>query len=203
MPRWLKTAALLILCWSQAASAGTLLVVGDSISAGFGLDTGRGWVQLLAQRLTEQGITQQVVNASISGDTTAGGLSRLPALLVQHQPSVVILELGGNDGLRGQSPLKMKQNLASMVDQSRAAGAQVLLLGMRVPPNLGPRYTASFAEAFGSLAEEKHLAYVPFLLEGVWDQAGLMQSDRLHPTEQAQPHLLENVWPALKPLLFP
>ncbi|HCA64961.1 MAG TPA: arylesterase, partial [Pseudomonas sp.] len=142
-----------------------------------------------------------VVNASISGDTTAGGLARLDPLLEEHTPEVVILELGGNDGLRGQSPVQLKQNLADMIDRSREAGAEVLLLGMRMPPNLGQRYTRAFADAFDSLAQEKSVAYVPFLLEGVGGVAGMMQADGIHPTAEAQSQLLETVWPALEPLL--
>jgi acyl-CoA thioesterase-1 len=181
--------------------AGTVLVVGDSISAAFGLETSQGWVHLLQQRLDTETLDYQVVNASISGDTTAGGLSRLPTLLQEHEPEVVILELGGNDGLRGQSPAQLKQNLAAMVDQSRQTGAQVLLLGMRLPPNLGQRYTTAFANAFDSLAKEKELPYVPFFLEGVGGVAGMMQSDGIHPVAGAQRKLLDNVWPALEPLL--
>ncbi|TWH76859.1 acyl-CoA thioesterase-1 [Azomonas agilis] len=201
MRKGLLGVAFLLLCAMQGALAGTLLVVGDSISAGFGLKTGQGWVSLLQERLKEQAADWVVVNASISGDTTAGGLSRLPKLLDQHQPEVVILELGGNDGLRGQALNKMQQNLATMIDLSQTQGASVLLLGMRLPPNLGVRYTQSFAQVFDALAEGKKVAYLPFLLERVWDQPGLMQSDGIHPTAQAQEILLDNVWPELHPLL--
>lgn len=155
MRRWLKCGALALLCWTQGALAGTVLVVGDSISAAFGLETSQGWVHLLQERLVEGDESWRVVNASISGDTTAGGLARLDPLLEEHAPEVVILELGGNDGLRGQSPVQLKQNLADMIDRSREAGAEVLLLGMRMPPNLGQRYTRAFADAFDSLAQEK------------------------------------------------
>ncbi len=190
-----------MLCWAQGALAGTVLVVGDSISAAFGLETSQGWVHMLQQRLDTDGADYRVVNASISGDTSAGGLARLPTLLKEHGPEVVILELGGNDGLRGQSPAQLKENLAAMVEQSRKAEAKVVLLGMRLPPNLGQRYTTAFARAFDSLAEEKELPYVPFFLEGVGGVEGMMQSDRIHPTAAAQQRLLDNVWPVLEPLL--
>lgn len=201
MRMWLKGGVLVLLCWAQAALGGTVLVVGDSISAAFGLETSQGWVHMLQQRLDSQGSEYRVVNASISGDTTAGGRSRLPKLLDEHAPEIVILELGGNDGLRGQSPVHLKQNLAAMVEQAKQAGAQVVLLGMRMPPNLGQRYTAAFASAFDSLAEEQELPYVPFFLEGVGGVANMMQADGIHPTAIAQQQLLDNVWPVLEPLL--
>jgi len=201
MRMWLKGGVLVLLCWAQAALGGTVLVVGDSISAAFGLETSQGWVHMLQQRLDAQAPKYRVVNASISGDTTAGGRSRLPTLLDEHAPEIVILELGGNDGLRGQSPLQLKQNLAAMVDQSQQAGAEVVLLGMRMPPNLGQRYTTAFANAFDSLAEERKLPYVPFFLEGVGGVAGMMQADGIHPTAVAQQRLLDNLWPVLEPLL--
>ena len=198
---WFLSAALTLMCIAQSATAGTLLIVGDSISAGFGLDTRLGWVSLLEQRLKQQGYDDKVVNASISGDTSAGGLARLPALLATHKPDVVIVELGGNDGLRGQPPAQLKQNLASMIDQSLAAGAKVLLLGMQIPPNYGVRYTTAFAKVYSDLAEEKKLALVPFFLEGIGGYPDLMQADGVHPAVSAQEKLLNNVWPVLKPLL--
>lgn len=201
MRMWLRGGVLAMMLWAQGALAGTALVVGDSISAAFGLETSQGWVHLLQQRLNGSGHDYQVVNASISGDTSAGGLARLPALLREHQPDIVILELGGNDGLRGQPPAQLKRNLAAMAEQAQDAGAKVLLLGMRMPPNLGQRYTSAFADVFDSLAEEKGLPYVPFLLEGVGGVPGMMQADRVHPTAQAQELMLDNVWPVLKPLL--
>ncbi|MEK0364251.1 arylesterase [Pseudomonas sp. CBC3] len=201
MRNWLKCGVLVLLCWAQGALAGTVLVVGDSISAAFGLETSQGWVHLLQQRLEDKALDHRVVNASISGDTSAGGLSRLPALLDEHEPEVVILELGGNDGLRGQSPAQLKQNLAAMTEMSQQADAKVLLLGMRLPPNLGQRYTTAFAQAFDSLAADKELPYVPFFLEGVGGVEGMMQPDRIHPTASAQQRLLDNVWPVLEPLL--
>ena len=198
---WFLSAALALMCMAQTATAGTILIVGDSISAAFGLDTRLGWVSLLEQRLKEQGYDDKVVNASISGDTSAGGLARLPALLAEHKPEVVIVELGGNDGLRGQLPAQLKQNLAGMIDASQQAGAKVLLLGMQLPPNYGARYTQSFAAVYAELGKEKKVTLVPFFLEGVGGKPELMQADRIHPAAGAQGLLLDNVWPALKPLL--
>lgn len=192
---------LILTMWLSSASAGTILVVGDSISAAFGLDTRQGWVNLLQKRIAEQGYDAQVVNASISGDTSSGGAARLPALLKEHRPEWVILELGGNDGLRGQPPSQLQQNLAGMIDQSQAQGAKVLLLGMQLPPNYGQRYTRAFAQVYSELAEQKQVPLVPFFLEGVGGVSDLMQADGLHPALAAQPILLENVWPELQPLL--
>ncbi|MFI8738886.1 arylesterase [Ectopseudomonas toyotomiensis] len=201
MRAWWLSGALTLMLWAQGAVAGTLLVVGDSISAAFGLDSRQGWVALLEKRLEEEGFEHSVVNASISGDTSAGGAARLSALLAEHKPELVIIELGGNDGLRGQPPAQLQQNLASMVEKSQQAGAKVLILGMRLPPNYGARYTTSFAQVFADLAEQKKVPLVPFFLEGVGGVPGMMQADGIHPTESAQAVLLENVWPTLKPLL--
>ncbi|MCJ1881230.1 arylesterase [Pseudomonas nitroreducens] len=201
MRAWLMGGCLALLLITQQAAAQTLLVVGDSISAGLGLDTSLGWVSLLDKRLKEQGFDYQVVNASISGDTTAGGLARLPALLSEQKPKLVVIELGGNDGLRGMAPAQLQQNLASMVGQSRQAGAKVILLGMRLPPNYGQRYTDAFAKVFDSVASEQKIPLVPFFLEGVGGVQGMMQADGIHPAVAAQPKLLDNVWPTLKPLL--
>ncbi|AZD49848.1 acyl-CoA thioesterase-1 [Pseudomonas chlororaphis] len=198
---WFLSAGLALMCMAQNAAAGTVLIVGDSISAAFGLDTRQGWVALLEQRLKSEGFDDKVVNASISGDTSAGGQARLPALLAEHKPELVILELGGNDGLRGQLPTQLQQNLASMIDSSKASGAKVLLLGMQLPPNYGVRYTQAFAEVYSKLANEKNVALVPFFLEGVGGIPELMQADGIHPAVAAQGKLLENVWPTLKPLL--
>jgi len=198
---WFVSAALALMCMAQNAAAGTILIVGDSISAGFGLDTRLGWVSLLEQRLEREGHDDRVVNASISGDTSAGGQARLPALLTEHKPDVVIVELGGNDGLRGQPPAQLQQNLAAMIDAAKTAGAKVLLLGMQLPPNYGPRYTEAFARVYTQLADEKQIALVPFFLEGVGGHPELMQADGLHPAAAGQERLLDNVWPALKPLL--
>ena len=201
MRTWLFGTALSVLLWGPAAFAGTVLVVGDSISAAFGMDTREGWVALLEERLVEQGFDQRVVNASISGDTSAGGVARLPTLLTEHQPELVIIELGGNDGLRGQPPAQLQQNLAAMVQQSQKMGAKVLILGMQLPPNYGVRYTTAFAAVFATVAQQYATPLVPFVLEGVGGVPAMMQSDGIHPTAQAQPKLLDNVWPTLKPLL--
>ena len=201
MRTWLFGTALSVLLWGPAAFAGTVLVVGDSISAAFGMDTREGWVALLEERLVEQGFDQRVVNASISGDTSAGGAARLPTLLTEHQPELVIIELGGNDGLRGQPPAQLQQNLAAMVQQSQKMGAKVLILGMQLPPNYGVRYTTAFAAVFTTVAQQYATPLVPFVLEGVGGVPAMMQSDGIHPTAQAQPKLLDNVWPTLKPLL--
>ncbi|APC18274.1 arylesterase [Pseudomonas frederiksbergensis] len=198
---WFLSAGLALICMAQNAAAGTVLIVGDSISAAFGLDTRQGWVSLLEQRLKHEGFTDTVVNASISGDTSAGGQARLPALLVEHKPAVVILELGGNDGLRGLLPTQLQQNLASMIDNAKASGAKVLLLGMQLPPNYGVRYTEAFAKVYSDLADEKKIPWVPFFLQGVGGNPELMQADGIHPAVVAQGKLLENVWPTLKPLL--
>ena len=198
---WFLSAGLALMCMAQNAAAGTVLIVGDSISAAFGLDTRQGWVSLLEQRLKHEGFTETVVNASISGDTSAGGQARLPALLVEHKPEVVILELGGNDGLRGMLPTQLQQNLASMIDNARASGARVLLLGMQLPPNYGARYTEAFAKVYSDLADQKKIPLVPFFLQGIGGNPELMQADGIHPAVAAQGKLLENVWPTLKPLL--
>ncbi len=201
MRAWLMGGCLALLLITQQAAAQTLLVVGDSISAGLGLDTSQGWVNLLDKRLKEQGFDYRVVNASISGDTTAGGLARLPALLSEQKPALVVIELGGNDGLRGMAPAQLQQNLNAMVQQSRQAGAKVVLLGMRLPPNYGQRYTDAFAQVFQSVANEQKIALVPFFLDGVGGVQDMMQADGIHPAVAAQPRLLDNVWPTLKPLL--
>jgi acyl-CoA thioesterase I len=187
------------------AAAGTLLVVGDSLSAEYGLKRGTGWVALLEKRLAAQKIPMRVVNASISGDTTSGGRSRLPALLAQHRPSVVVIELGGNDALRGL-PLEMtRDNLAHMTQAAQKAGARVLLVGMQVPPNYGADYTRRFASLFESVAREHKAAAVPFMLAGVADgpdAARLFQPDRIHPREEAHPRILDNIWPQLHKLVL-
>ena len=180
------------------ASAQGILIVGDSISAAFGLELERGWVSLLQARLVEQSIDMPVVNASVSGDTTAGGLARLPRLLERHQPELVVIELGGNDGLRGLAPDKMQQNLSMMIEASRAAGAQVLLMGMRIPPNYGVRYTEAFEQVYRALAKEHQVTLVPFVLEGVAGIPPLMQADGIHPNADGQPGILDNAWPPIK-----
>ncbi|MGZ8255771.1 MAG: arylesterase [Burkholderiaceae bacterium] len=191
--------------WSATAAAQrrdpVLLVVGDSLSAEYGLPRGTGWVQLLADRLRTSGSDYRVVNASISGETTSGGRSRLPGLLKEHQPKVVVLELGANDALRGLPLTVMRENLATMIRQSQAAGAKVLLVGIRVPPNYGREYTERFAATFAALARDYKTAMVPFLLDGFADSFELFQPDRIHPTVAAQPRMLDNVWVALQPLV--
>ena len=193
--------------WAQTAAKNPLpvvLIVGDSLSAEYGLRRGSGWVALLQAEIDRQGPAARVVNASISGDTTSGGRSRLPALLRQHQPAVVVIELGGNDALRGL-PLTMTQdNLNDMARQSKAAGARVLLLGMEMPPNYGAQYSEAFKRVYTQVAQAQSVALVPFFLTGVADAKdplALFQSDRIHPNEQAQPIMLRNVWPALRRLL--
>jgi len=195
-------AALLALAAAApAAAAGGVLVFGDSLSAGYGVASGRGWVDLLEARLREQGIGLQVVNASVSGETTQGGVTRIDDALARHRPAVVVLELGGNDALRGLPLERTKRNLAEMVRRARAAGARVLLLGMRIPPNYGPEYTRRFEALYRELHEALGVAFVPFFLDGVALDAELMQDDGIHPTAAAQPRMLDNVWPALEPLL--
>jgi acyl-CoA thioesterase I len=181
-----------------------ILVVGDSLSAEYGLARGSGWVALLEQRLAKEKIAAKVVNASISGDTTSGGRSRLPSLLAQHKPSHVILELGGNDALRGL-PLKQTQaNLSTMARAAKTAGARVVVAGMQVPPNYGRQYGADFVAVFANVAQSEGAALVPFLLKGVADgpdATAMFQADRIHPKEAAHPLMLGNVWPVLRPLL--
>ncbi len=176
-------------------------MVGDSLSAAYGLPSDQGWTTLLNRRIAMERLPYRVVNASISGDTTAGALARLPAALERHHPAVVILELGGNDGLRGLSLERTAANLSAMTQDSRAAGARVLLIGMRLPPNYGSRYTEKFQALYHDLAAREDLALVPFLLEGVATDTTLMQADGIHPTAAAQPRLLDNVWPQLRALL--
>lgn len=189
---------------AQSKPETVCLVVGDSLSAEYGLRRGTGWVELLAQRLRAQAPNVQVVNASVSGDTTAGGLSRLPALLRTHQPGVVVIELGGNDALRGLPLDTTRQNLARMAQLARAAGAKVLLVGMQMPPNYGARYAQDFAQVFASVARSEKTGLVPFLLQGIADADGAekhFQADRIHPNESAHPAMLDNVWPELRKLL--
>ena len=189
---------------AAAKAPATVLVLGDSLSAEYGIARGQGWVALLEKRLADEHLGYKVVNASISGDTTSGGRSRLPALLRQHRPQVVVLELGGNDALRGL-PLSMTEaNLAEMARQSKAAGARVLVAGMAVPPNYGRSYGEQFMALFAKVARAEGTALVPFILAGVADAAdaeAMFQPDRIHPRAEAHPRILGNVWPALKPLL--
>ncbi len=184
-----------------AATDRTILVLGDSLSAAYGLRANEGWVALLQKRLQAEGYGYRVVNASVSGETSAGGLQRLPRALELHKPSIVILELGANDGLRGLQLAGTRRNLERMVALSKAAGATVMLVGMRMPPNYGPRYTAEFTRMYARIAAREKLVLVPFFLEQVALRSELMQADGLHPTAQAQPILLNTLWPALAPLL--
>lgn len=192
---------LLMLAASAHSAPKNLLVLGDSLSAEYGLARGSGWVALLEQRLQQEKLDFAIVNASISGETTVGGKSRLPALLSKHAPAVVIIELGANDALRGLSLAASRDNLQAMIDMARQAKARVLLVGMQIPPNYGPDYTSKFAQLFPAAAKQNKVALAPFLLKDVADKPALFQADRLHPVEQAQPTLLGNVWPYLKPLL--
>lgn len=196
---------ILVLSWlfifAPVSQAATLLVLGDSLSAAYGIAPESGWVTLLDKRLQQQGYAVSVVNASISGETTQGGLSRLPRLLEQHQPDIVLLELGANDGLRGTFPPVIRSNLDRLTRLSKQRGARVLVLGMQLPPNYGPAYTRRFAEVFSGVAEAHDTALVPFFMEQVALEPSLMQSDGLHPNAAGQPFLLDTVWPALVPLL--
>jgi acyl-CoA thioesterase-1 len=192
----------LMLCAPAAYSASkTLLVLGDSISAEYGLPRDSGWVSLLQTRLSDDKLPVSVVNASISGETTAGGLTRLPALLQQHKPAVLIIELGGNDGLRGLSLAATQSNLREMIKSADRIGARVLLLGMRVPPNYGPDYSKRFAAMYQGLARERNVKLVPFLFAGLEDTERFFQQDRIHPNQRAQTVMLDNVWPSLRSLL--
>lgn len=178
-----------------------ILVLGDSLSAEYGLPRGTGWVHLLGERLRDNGANYTVVNASISGETTSGGRTRLPALLKLHRPAIVIIELGANDGLRGLPLATMRDNLAALVKASQASGAKVLVVGIRVPPNYGRDYAERFHQTFAEVAREHKAALVPFLFDGFADTQDLFQSDRIHPREKAQPRMLANVWPHVQPLL--
>lgn len=208
MPRLRHGPAILLLIlgvWGlpavAAPAAPVLLVLGDSLSAGYGIDPARGWVAQLEQRLNGDGRPWRVVNASISGDTTRGGRARLPELLERWRPALVVIELGGNDGLRGISLEEMRANLEAMVDLALEREARVLLVGVRLPPNYGPLYIDAFAAVFREVARTRGVPLVPRFLDGVGGDDGLMQEDGIHPTAEAQPRLLENVWPALAPLL--
>jgi acyl-CoA thioesterase-1 len=203
MPRALKTLlfCMLFAFGAPAAAQRSVLILGDSLSAAYGISQARGWVALLDARLKRERPDYIVANASVSGDTTAGGIARLGAALERHRPAVVVLELGGNDGLRGLPVAEMKKNLAAMIEQSKKAGARVLLLGMKIPPNYGPDYADAFEATYGELAKRYQTALVPFLLEDFADKPDFFQPDRIHPTEAAQPLMAERVWKALQPLL--
>ena len=202
MKRFLVLLILVFAGFPANADTPAILVFGDSISAGYGLArVEQGWVGMLRAKLKDEGYGYQVVNASVTGETTAGGLARLPRALALHHPRVVILELGGNDGLRALPIDQMRSNLGKMVDLSVDSGAQVLLLGMRIPPNYGPEFTEKFFAVFADVARDKRTPFVPFLLNGIALSPNLMQADGVHPNELGQPKLLDNVWPRLRPLL--
>lgn len=194
---------LFLLLFAGAAPAASILVWGDSLSAGYGLKPGEAWPTLLQTRLAREGFRHQVVNASVSGETSAGGRSRLPAALAEHKPDILILELGANDGLRGLKPDLLADNLRAMIAAAQQAGARVLLVGMRMPPNYGPAYTRRFADTFADVARTQKVALVPFLMDGFADRPELFQADGIHPTAQAQPLIVDTVWQGLKPLLPP
>ena len=191
----------LIFAKSAYSAPKIVLVLGDSLSAEYGLARGTGWVALLEKRLAAEKIAATVINASISGDTSSGGAARLDALLAQHHPNIVIIELGGNDGLRGLPLEPTTQNFATMIKKSQQAKAKVVLVGMQIPPNYGRTYTEQFSAMYPTLAKQTKSVLVPFLLEGVADQPTLFQADNIHPKAAAHPRMLDNVWPYLKPLL--
>ena len=197
----LLTCALFSALATARASAATILVFGDSLSAAYGLAQNAGWPSLLEKRLRDEGYDYRVANASLSGETTAGGASRIDGALSAHKPAIVVLELGANDGLRGQSIDVMKRNLEKMVDASRKAKAEVLLVGMRLPPNYGPAYVEKFHRTYSDVAKNKRTALVPFLFEGFGEDAKFFQADRVHPTSEAQALMLDSVWKGLKPML--
>ena len=194
------------LCWlllfpNSCFAAPTILVFGDSLSAGYGIAVSQSWPTLLQARLEQEKFPHAVVNASISGETTAGGRSRLSVALQQHRPSVVVLALGANDGLRGLSVDAARSNLTEMIRAAKASGSKVLMAGMRLPPNYGPDYTRRFSAMYADIARQEKVALLPFLLEPIAQDDAAFQPDRLHPTATAQPKLLDHVWPVLKPLL--
>jgi acyl-CoA thioesterase-1 len=199
MKQLVSTVLLLVL--SACAHGATLLVVGDSLSAAYGMGAREGWVTLLEERLRQKRFDYNVVNASISGETTSGGAARIAELLARTRPDVVVVALGGNDGLRGLPTSQMKDNLSRIVESSKTRGARVLLVGVRVPPNYGTHYVREFEAAFKEVAERHRVPLVPYILQGVGERRDLMQEDNIHPTVAAQPKILENIWPKLGPLL--
>ncbi|MDN4059091.1 arylesterase [Massilia sp. YIM B02769] len=205
MLAFLKKLSVGVLMLAASASAysapKTVLVVGDSLSAEYGLTRGTGWVALLEQKLKAEKIDARIVNASISGETTSGGRARLPALLTQHKPQIVVIELGANDGLRGLPVASAEANLRQMVTLSQKQDAKVMLIGMRMPPNYGRAYTERFFNMYGTLSKDMKAPLVPFMLEGVADKPALFQADRLHPNAQAHPIILNNIWPAFSTMI--
>jgi len=188
---------------SQVEQTNTLLIVGDSLSASYNIPLERGWVELLAERIRQSHPKVKVVNASISGETTGNALKRLPELMKKHRPSYVVIELGGNDGLRGFKLSQIKKNLESMIQRIKAGGAQVVLTGIHIPPNYGPAYTKVFYDAYEQLSKTYQTEFVPFILENIGDRPELMQADGIHPTAEAQPKILENMWPHIEKVLRP
>jgi len=192
---------LIIVCGASAANPPTVLVIGDSLSAGYGIDVDQSWTALLQSRLQSQGYEHRVVNASISGDTTEGGAARISAALENFGPDLVILELGGNDGLRGIPPDRMKDNLKAIIETSQHSGASVIMLGIRIPTNYGPRYTNAFEGVYRDLAEQLQIPWIEFFMEAVALDETLMQADGIHPNAEAQPILLDNAWPIVSKAL--
>lgn len=193
--------AALLACCGAALAAPAILVFGDSLSAAYGIPRDAGWVSLLGERLKQKRINYTVVNASVSGETSAGGAARIEATLAEYKPAVVIVALGANDGLRGLPAAQLKANLAAIVRAARRGGARVLLVGMELPPNYGAQYTREFRQTFRRLAREEQVALVPFLLAGVAERREMFQGDNMHPIVEAQPQILQNVWRRLAPLL--
>jgi acyl-CoA thioesterase I len=198
-----KKCVLFLLCWMAlwAHAQPVILVYGDSLSAGYGLPQDKGWVALLADRLRAEKFDYRVVNASVSGETTMGGAKRLDAVLAQHRPAIVVIELGGNDGLRGLSLTATRQNLDAIVRTARSAGTKPLLVGMQLPPNYGTAYTEKFQALFDGVAREQRIPLVPFMLAGFGEKREYFQADGIHPTVEAQPLILDNIWPLLRPML--
>ena len=189
---------LIVVSGLNTAYAASIVVFGDSISAAYGIEVNKGWVAKLQQKLKQYKKPYQVINASVSGETTSGGLSRLPQVLTQYQPQILILELGGNDGLRGQPPKLMQQNLQKMIQQAKQQKIKVVLLGMKIPPNYGKAYNQAFEKVFVDVANTEQVPFVPFFLEGVGGNDDLMQADGIHPNEKGQDRLLQNVWPIME-----
>ena len=200
-PHWVTLIILLLLAPASRAEKPTILVLGDSISAAYGMAEQDGWVELLRHRLTDENSSFDVINASITGDTTSGGLARLQPVFEKHHPRILVIELGGNDGLRGLSLKKMRKNLSEMVKLCHENQCQAVLLGMRIPSNYGEVYAERFYGSFARVAEEQAIPFSPFFLDGVATDADLMQNDGIHPNEAAQPRLLETAWPLIEPLL--
>jgi len=201
MRRLLTLFVLLVTANAQATSPPTVLVFGDSLSAGYGIEVDRSWTALLQERLKKLGYEHRVVNASISGETTEGGATRIDAALRNFSPDLIILELGGNDGLRGFPPERMKANLEKIIERSKASGAAVVLLGIRIPTNYGARYTAAFETVYREVADDQEVEWIEFFMEGVAMNDKLLQDDRIHPNTEAQPILLENAWPIISAAL--